>query len=209
MGGTGGGAGGDCVGSYFTSFDADESPISEGGHWAHDPGNVWQRVRTSGGHALATMYTEIYDDAYSYLGCWTGGDDYEVIATAFATGSAGEAEILLRVTDTASTVQAYEFLYNTGGGWQFVRWNGPLGDFTVIDGGSTPSGGDGTQTRATIVGSTVNLYWRATAQDAWEHLATIDEPTYPTGKPGMSFYVHATSQNIDQVGFADWAVTAL
>lgn len=194
--------------TYATSFELDEATISEGGRWAH-AANVWQHVRTVGGRALPAAYTESYDDAYAYLGCWTSGDDYEVIATAYFGGTAAEAEILLRVTDSPTGVSAYEFLYNTGGSWQFVRWNGPLGDFTVLDGGSTPDGSADRQVRATIVGSTVDLYWRVGPPDAWTHLATIEDSVLATGKPGMSFYAHEIDQNLDKVGFADWRVTSL
>jgi hypothetical protein len=198
---------GDCT--YATSFASDEATISEAGRWAH-AATQWQRVRAHGGAALAAAYTEVYDDAYAYLGTWSCGDDYEIVATAYsANGKAGEAEILSRVTDAAGSVRAYEFLYNTGGSWQFVRWNGALGDFTVLDGGGTPNGGTGTQTRETAVGSTMTLYWRNAAGDAWQLLATEHDTVLPTGKPGMSFYVHASDQNIDDIGFLDWSVTPL
>lgn len=195
--------------SYTTSFASDEATVSESNRWAH-AATQWQRVRTVNGVALPAAYTEIYDDAYAYLDSWSCGDDYEIIATAYsANGKVGEAEILSRVTDTAGSVRAYEFLYNTGGSWQFVRWNGPLGDFTVLDGGGTPNGGTGTQTRATVVGSTITLYWRNTGNDAWQMLATEHDTALPTGKPGMSFYVHASDQNLDDIGFMDWSVTPL
>ena len=200
---------GPSVTTYSTSFDVDENPISEGGVWVHNANNPWQKVRTSGGRALAAQYTEVYDDAYAYLGNWAGGDDYEVIASVyFPSGNPGETEILLRVSDTDSQVRAYEFLYNTGGSWQLVRWNGPLGDFTYIHGGGG-TGGSGGQVRATVIGPQIKTYWRQRATDPWNLLGEMTDATHATGKPGMSFYVHAAAGNIDGVGFEDYQVNAL
>src|SRR5262249_11996444 len=53
--------------SYSTSFDKDESPISEGGAWVH-LGLDWALVATAGGVAHGTQTgTGKYDDSYAHL----------------------------------------------------------------------------------------------------------------------------------------------
>lgn len=182
--------------------------------WTHNPNNPWQKIRTSGGAALAANYTEVFDDAYAYLGSWSGGNDYDVVATAYWPSElkAGEIEILLRVSDNNTQVHAYEVLYNVGGGWQVVRWNGNLGDYQVIlNGGSVPGSGghNGNQFRAKIVGSLITVYWRNSPSDAWSTLGSVSDSTYPTGKPGMAIYVHQADGNINGVGFQDYQVNGL
>src|SRR5580765_1633738 len=100
------------VGStYSTTFAVAENPLSEGGVWTHNSANLWQKIQTQNGNAIAAAYTEDVDDAYAYLANWVG-NDYEITATILYSGlSAGETELLLRVSDSPSGVSAYEFLY--------------------------------------------------------------------------------------------------
>lgn len=203
--------------TYSTTFSLNENPISDGGVWTHNPSNIWQKIQTTGGNAIAANYTEDVDDAYAYLGNWPT-NDYDIVATVLYGGlNAGEAELLLRVSDSPTSVRAYEFLYNTAGSWQLVRWNGPHNDYTVIHpGGGTPGAGNGAQIRATIVGTKISLFWRASASaGSWATLlSNFTDPgtsgaPISTGKPGMAIYVHASSGNRGYIGFQDYSVTAL
>jgi hypothetical protein len=199
------------LGQFSTSFTTSENPISEGGAWAHNTANPWQKVQTTGANAIAAAYTELFDDAYAFLANWSG-DNYEVIATVYwPGGGAGELELLLRLSDSATQVKAYECLYNVGGSWQIVRWNGPLGDYTVIhQGGTVPGGGsDGNQIRATIVGSTITMYWRASPTNSWTTLGSVIDSVLSSGKPGIAIYVHAADGNRQSVGFQSVQVNAL
>jgi hypothetical protein len=185
--------------------------------WAHNPSNIWQKIRTQNGNANAAGYTENVDDAYAYLQNWSG-NDYDITATVHWSGiQAGEVEILLRVSDSATQIHAYEFLYNVGGSWQLVRWNGDHSDYVVIHpGGGVPGNAtDGNQIRARIVGNSISLYWRQTSADSWTTLlSNFSDPgggggsPIATGKPGMAFYVHAPVP-LNTIGFKDYSVTAL
>lgn len=201
--------------SYSTGFGADENPISEGGAWGK-ASNAWKSIRTSGGNALAAAYsnqTGHTDDAYAYLQNWAGGNDYEITATINYAGiSAGETEILLRVSDSSSTVTCFELLHNTGGGWNIVRWNGALDDYTFLLSGVSGFGGDGVQAKARIVGNLISIWDRAAPGDAWTQRVDQFDTTanaIASGKPGMGIYVLAASNNIDNIGFKDYSVTAL
>jgi hypothetical protein len=196
---------------FSTSFSTSESPISEGGAWTHNASNPWQKIQTTGANAIAAAYTEVFDDAYAYLTNWSG-NNYEIIASVYWPGGrAGEVELLLRVSDSASQVKAYECLYNVAGSWQIVRWNGPLGDYTVIhQGGSVPgSGRDGNQIRATVVGSTITMYWRASPSDSWATLGSVNDSVLTSGKPGIAIYVHGADGNRQGVGFQSVQVNLL
>jgi hypothetical protein len=199
--------------TYTTNFIFTENPVSEAGVWTRNLSNQWQKLQSIGGAVIAANYTESFDDAYSTVS--VPSNDYEVIATVYWPNQwrAGEHEILLRVTDGPNFVKGYEFLYNGGGSWQLVRWNGPLGDYTVIhQGGSVPSGHHGAQIRAAIVGSNIKLYWRDKPADGWTFLngpSGTNDATHTTGKPGIGIYVHAVDGNRMNVGFKSFTVNGL
>jgi hypothetical protein len=199
-------------GTYYTDFSgSDENPLSEGGKWGK-AANVWQDVRRVGGVAKPVAYTEIYDDAYSLLQMPTP-NDVEVIATLFRNGSTfAEYELMLRASDSPTTAAGYECLCNTDGGIQLMRWNGPLGQFTEVTTAVDASPGamaDGHQLRATIEGSVIQFFHRPDPASAWTLIAHADDSQYPTGKVGISFYVHQSIGNVDDVGFKDFSVTAI
>lgn len=206
--------------SYTTSFAATENPISESGAWFKNSSNAWQNILTSGGNALAAAYSNTTghtDDAYAYLQNWSG-DNYSIVATVKWGGiSAGEVELLARVADTTTQVTAYEYLYNTAGGVQFVSWDGPLDTYHVVWDGTTsaqnsPLGGDGVQIRVDCNGSNFKLFDRANSGASWRELSPvggITDTSHTTGKPGIGIYVLTASGNISYTGFQDYQVTAL
>lgn len=202
------------VGTYLTTFASTENPISEGGLWGK-ASNAWQSVRTSGDAALAAAYSNTTghtDDAYAYLQNWQG-NDYEIVVTVkFAGINAGETEVLLRVSDGPSSVVCFECLHNTGGGWNIVRWNGALDDYTFLLSGVAGFGGDGTQAKVRIVGNLISIWDRQTSGDAWT--LRVDQfdtsaNAIATGKPGMGIYVLSAAGNLNNIGFKDYQVTAL
>lgn len=204
------------VSSYSTDFPTTENPISESGNWTHFGGSVWKTIETLSNRAQAAEYTELENDANAFLGSWAGGDDYEVIATTYhPSGTGAEVEILLRGSGDSTNVSAYEFLYNTGGSWALVKWLGPLHSFSFLDnGGTTASGPNGAQIRATVTGSSstvITLYWRASSADSWTQLIQYTDSSSPhtTGLPGFGVYVHAVDSNINVNGFTHWQVSAL
>jgi hypothetical protein len=210
--------------SFYTTFPADENPISEGGAWTK-AANAWQSIRTSGGNALAAAYsnqTGHTDDAYAYLQNWAGGDNYRITATVYwPSGNAGEVEILFRLSDDASNVFCYETLHNVSGSMQLVRWKGPLDQYEVVypDGGGSiaAASGNGAQFQIDIVGNLFSYRDRPDSGSAWtERVTNYNIQTspnasgyYATGKPGIGIYVLQGSGNLNTVGLSDYSVMAL
>jgi len=201
---------------YSTSFPgSNENPLSQSGEWAK-AANSWQAIRKVSNVAKATAYNDTTtDDNYSLCQV-IAPNDAEVIATVYRQNSTfAELELLLRMSDTAGspgTAAGYECLCNTDGGIQIVRWNGGLGSFDPIDGGTINSPGSlasGNQLRATVVGSTINFYHRPDTGSSWTILATATDSTFATGRCGVGFYVHASGGNIDDVGFSTFTLNPL
>lgn len=170
---------------FVTYFNKTESPISQNGRWRHAD-NAWHHVQTSGGLAFSDGFNVGYDDAYAYLRGFPSNQKGSAIVKLGAPNPADcapEVEILLRVSDTASTVRAYEVLLNDYGLVQIVRWNGAMGDFSVIgDGGHWAGPLDGVEFSAQVVGSTITAY----VNDVL--VATATDSQITTGQPGIGFF---------------------
>ena len=185
------------MGSYSTTFSTIENPLSDGGAWHHTP-NQWANIAVVSGpdRAVGTQTgADGFNNSYAYL---TGFSPdvieqatiYKDPTIAGDPNGSHEAELLLRVNDTSSSVQAYECNISFDGAYaQIVRWNGPLGNFTYLDGvsvvaafGRAPQTGD--IFSASIVGSTITV-WLDGVQ-----LMTTSDSTYATGNPGIGMWLH-------------------
>ncbi len=175
--------------SYSTSFDATENPISEGGAW-HRANNPFTNVRTAGGNAFGTNGSaDSYDDSYALLSGL--GADQTAEAVVFRSPNlvreiTHEVELLLRFSDDSQNARGYECLFSYTGGIQIVRWNGEMGDFSVLDATGPQGLGrelvSGDVVSASIVGSVINVYING------ELLASATDSTFATGQPGISFF---------------------
>jgi len=194
--------------SYSTSFNATESPISEGGAWHRANNTLWTDVDTANGIAFGTNGArDTYDDSYALL----SGFGPDQTATAVISRSAAlntsidhEVELLLRFTDSATTAQGYECLVNFFGGVQIVRWNGALGDFTVLPTTGPNSVGNivsGDVFKATIVGSTISVFVNDTL------IAQAADSTYASGQPGIGFFTRPMG-NSANFGITSYSVTS-
>ena len=213
--------------SYTTSFPATEDPISEGGVWLKQTPNIapgnhagWHAVKTTaGGNAVATANAGSappdYDDSYAYLaGNWSPNQKSE--ATVYMGAGSNELELLLRVSDTSTEVEAYEVLVNCAGGCAFVRWNGPQDDFTILaenGSGLTDPGGmsNGDRMKARIVGQTITAWYsRAGTPTTWVLIGEyVDNAAakLTAGAPGIGFFARE-SASIDY-GFSDFTAREL
>ena len=152
-----------------------------------------------------------FNDSYAYL---TGfSPDVTEQATIYKDPTivgdplgSHEVELLLRVNDTSSSVQAYECNISFDGAYaQIVRWNGPLGNFTYLDSanviaafGRAPQTGD--IFSASIVGSTITV-WLDGVQ-----LMTTSDSTYATGNPGIGMWLH-DSNDPTKFAFTNYSVS--
>ena len=190
--------------NYTTNFDLTEDPISEGGVWRR-ASNAWTNVRTANGIAFGTNGTaNTYDDSYALLSGF--GPDQQAEAVVFrssslATGITHEVELLLRMSDDANNVRGYECLFNYAGGVQIVRWNGALGDFTVLPTSGAGNLGRGLVSgdviKATIVGNVISAYINGVLR------AQAIDSTFASGQPGIGFFTRpgGNSENFGMTSY--------
>jgi hypothetical protein len=184
---------------YATDFDATEYPLSEGGRWLNGGANGvdWTDVRSANGIACGTQDdADGYDDSFAHL---TGfAPDHWIEGTVFRSGSFTdnqEVELLLRWASQSQLARGYEVLWpwHSSSG-QIVRWNGDLGDFTVL--GSVDLGGvpqDGDVLRAEIVGDTITIRLNGNPRDTVP--SGLRDTTWTDGNPGIGFFTRNPVQN--------------
>lgn len=202
--------------TYTTNFPLTENPISQGGHWLNGGtvGIDWNNVATVGGLAFGTEPNGApnYADSTAILtGTW--GPNQTVMATVYSVNQslcAGscfeEVELRLRSTVSANDLTGYEVSFraqNDGSQYaQVVRWNGALGDFTLLDARSGPGLNNGDTVEATISGSTIGVYINNNL------IFTTNDSTYASGNPGMGFYLQGGSASLQSdYGFTVYSAT--
>ncbi|MGC1381896.1 MAG: hypothetical protein WA814_12840 [Candidatus Baltobacteraceae bacterium] len=207
--------------AYQTRFPFTENPISEGGRWI-DGGQVgldWTDVQTTPGFAFGTMpgdapYPEQYADSTAVLtGSW--GRNQTVRARLRVPNPSGESgvyeevELRVRTTIVAHSITGYEIncSVNTNDPYmQVVRWNGPLADFTQLDGRATGCA-DGDVLKATVSGGAEPLI--AVYKNGKQMFSVRDiGATFASGSPGIGFFLQgATGLNADY-GFSEFRAEA-
>jgi hypothetical protein len=196
-----GGTGGSHSVSYATSFDANESPLSEGGRWKHN--DVWfTKVVANGGNAYGTSPNPAnqgkYEDSYAFLGGMGFPPNQYASGTVYKRGTTGgylEIELQLRVSDSANSTRGYECFLHQGGAYISVaRWRGTalsapasIAYFDILgeaDNITPPKDGD--LYEAQIVGNII------TVKLAGSTILTVDVSKFdgvviPSGDPGIGF----------------------
>ena len=176
--------------SYSTNFVNPENPISENGHWINGKsvGLDWQDVTTTPGFATFTQPNpSTYDDATAILtGTW-GSNQYVRTTVRIPTvdpSFAQEIEIRLRSSLSPPECSGYDVL----GGSQIVRWNGALGDFTVLN-TSGPGGQlhDGDIFEASMVGNVITVLINGV------QVSQATDNTFTGGSPGIGFFTRNPS----------------
>jgi uncharacterized repeat protein (TIGR02543 family) len=202
--------------TYSTNFPLTENPISEGGNWINGGtvGLDWCNVQTNGGSPGLAYGTENgatanYNDSTALLtGTW--GPNQTVQATVYTTVAGNnnweEVELRVRSSLSAHNCTGYEinFSVNPSNPYvQIVRWNGPLGSFTELNGTGSYGAKNGDVIKATISGSTITAYINGTQVLTWS------DSTYSSGNPGMGFYAQSSSGSItdSQYGFTQLSAT--
>ena len=173
---------------YTTDFSTAENPLSEGGNWidGQSVGLDWQNVSTRPGFAtFAAPNPEGYDDATAILtGTWAADQYVRVVVRVpqVDPNITQEVEIRLRSFLAAHVNKGYEVL----GCAQIVRWNGALGDFTVLD-AQYPQGysllvSDGDVLSAQMVGDTIRVFLNGI------ECLNVQDSTFVSGNPGIGFF---------------------
>jgi len=195
--------------SYSTNFDLTENPLSEAGTWS-SIATPWKRIRTTGGRAHSTAYTDNYDDAYAILSGFPPNVQAE--ATIYKASPGHEVELLFRAAHTSNSVRGYEVLINVnGGGIDIVRWNGPLGSFTPLPirtYASSPVLVTGDKIRGRIVGNFIQVWWIPLSTGIPRLLMDATDNTWTDGQPGIAMYAHSPTVLTDY-GFSDYSVVSI
>jgi len=187
---------------YVTRFDRTENPLSEGGRWLNGKaaGLDWHDAKSVGGVAQASALSGIshrYDDSIAALSGTFAPDQYAQGTVFRSPGysplSKHEIELLLRFQISEHRARGYEVLWGHDGDFAIVRWNGRLGDFTIVAektrpelGGHGPGPGiavDGDVLRAEIAGDVIKVY-----KNGGLVFVGPPNPTWTTGQPGLGFW---------------------
>lgn len=212
----------------FSSPPAPQDPISEQGTWINGKVNGlnWNNVRTTTGFAFGTQtgFDNYADSTALLTGTWGPDQSAQAVIHIVAQDAgvvAEESEIRLRswmsttpcpgqTTGGCNTGYEINFSGVTGNNYvQIVRWNGPLGNFTLLDGRS-PAIHDGDVVKATISGNTITAFVNGI------QVLQVTDTTYDAKycsthpcNPGMGFYLQNGSGtgNSAHFGFSSFQVT--
>jgi len=194
---------------YRTSFDRDENPLAEDGRWRRAR-NGWSNVRTAGGNAFGTNgRANTYDDSYALLSGFGADQQAEGSierSNELVRDITHEVELLLRFSDGPGYARGYECLFAYFGGVQVVRWNGAIGDFTVLPIRAGKQRLDrelrsGDRIKAGIVGNVIRLYIND------ELMAEAEDSSYASGQPGIAFFTRPGG-NSAHLALSSYAVTS-
>lgn len=217
--------------SYSTNFaspPAPESPISEAGNWINGQtnGSNWKNVATTAGMAFGTQTgSDNFADSTAILkGAWGPDQSAQAVIHIVQQDSgvvAEESEIRLRSwltttpcpgQSTGGCATGYEINFSavTGNNYvQIVRWNGPLGSFTILASAQLAVS-NGATVKATISGNTITAYINGV------QVLQATDSTYNSNycsshpcNPGMGFYLQngSGSGTNSHFGFSSFQAT--
>ena len=183
------------AGTYSTNFNLTENPLNELGVWTNGAavGLNWHNVQTASGHAYSSAIIGGYDDAVAHLSGFAANQYAQGVVyreVGYNPGSNHEVELLLRFEITANNARGYEVLWGKDGNVGFVRWNGPLGDYSPILDINIPGMGvavDGDVMRAEITGNIITLYLNGIFKYSVD-VTSVPGPVWTTGQPGVGFW---------------------
>jgi hypothetical protein len=213
-------------GFYTTTFPATENPISESNRWINGAatGIDWTNCRTTTNLCFGTETPGGFDDSTAILtGSWSPNQYCTgVIHSINQTNLIyEEVELRLRSTITAHVNSGYELNFRcTHDGTQYtqlVRWNGALGDFTILADNPTAQGGgtfpgvfDGDTVYAEIVGTVIT--WKIThsgTTTTFSYETSSDSSKFSSGAPGLGFFLGAGSATNSDYGFTSYTASNL
>jgi FG-GAP-like repeat len=201
--------------NYSTNFPLPENPISENGNWINGGavGRNWTNVRTMPGLAFGTESgtgtgAARYDDSIAVLGgTWAPNQSASaVIQIGNGVGGNGvfeEVELHLRTTISPGSITGYEInasVVASNPYVQVVRWNGPLGNFTVIN--ARPIAvHNGDTLGASIAGNMITVFLNGVVQ------YTVTDSTFNSGSPGIGFFLQGTTGVNSNYGFSSFSAS--
>jgi len=201
--------------TYRTKFPLTEDPISEGGRWLNgaSDGFDWTDVRTTPRMAFGTMpgdagYPQEYADSTAVLkGKWGAHQSVHarlrVLNPSNGAGVFEEVELRVRTKIVPHSITGYEINCSVNPSdpyMQVVKWNGPLANFTLLDGrGVGCADRDVLEATASGRGSTVITVYKNGAEI---FSVTDDTAPFTSGSPGIGFFLEGATGLNAQYGFS-------
>lgn len=182
---------------YTTTFPLTEGTISEGGIWLA-PATGWTSVTTASGNAYGTETPHSpppFDDSYAIIDSTkiAFNPNQSVQCNMHAAGTipgarAQEVELLLRMTQGSNTISGYEIDIKITGAFHFIRWNGPLNDYSnlLLDQTNNVVIADGANWQADIIGTVITVRCNGVVCSTYD--TAPDSIKWSTGQPGMGFF---------------------
>jgi hypothetical protein len=181
----------------FTFPGAPQNPVIDDGNWLGGAtvGVDWNDMKTvtSPNRIAGAAFVggSGADDCLAWRNdFWTPDQSITGVVyrdPAYVAPDTHEIQLHLRTLLAANSAKTYEFNYDhTSEGYQLAKWNGPLGDVTVItDLGPTTAFSMVTDdvVELRIVGTEISLWYNGTNMSNWS------DNTYSTGKPGIGAFV--------------------
>lgn len=183
---------------YFTSFDTDENPISEGGRWVNGllDGDAWSNVAVAGGLAYGSRQVDDgvvprYADPIAHIkpsflnftpNQFAEGTVYRADGYSPASGHEVELYVRMSISKNPDVARGYEALWGVNGGCNVVRWNGSLGSFTDLGGTNIGVAVTGDVLRIEIYGTLIRVYKNGSLR------ITKTDATFTNGQPGLGFW---------------------
>jgi len=202
--------------TYSTKFPLTENPISEGGKWINGQttGIDWHDVSTTPGLAIGHEQSASYTDGTALLtGNWGPDQTAEAVVHSINQKDScfQEVELRLRSTLSAHVCTGYEISFKatkTSLAYMIiVRWNGPLGNFTILKevDGAQYGVTEGDVVKATIVGNVITAYLNG------QQVASVADDVYASGSPGMGFNLETSDSTCfgtnGDYGFTSYTAT--
>jgi hypothetical protein len=195
---------------YSTTFPRDENPLSESGRWINGRAGLdWANVVVNNGLAHGSEDSLVkYNDSTALLaGTWDSNQMAQAtvhVGTRPQPGSYIELELRLRSRLAPHCCTGYECNVSMAANAnkpyaQIVRWNGTLGDFTILKSQDIAQIVDGMVIKAVAAGNTITLYTNGVL------LVSVADNKFTSGNPGMGFYLEGAGVN--DSGFTRFSAT--
>lgn len=174
-------------------FTTAENPVFQNGAWVNGgvDGGDWYNMQTTPGKAFGTQITpdvSTIDNIAHLKATFNANQSAQAPAfkqSGYAPTNSHENGLYLRLNITLHSATGYEINCPIAAAAQIVRWNGVLGDFTVLTTSGIGFSGlaDGDVVLGTIVGSLITVYLNSVS------VLTATDTTWTTGHPGMGAFV--------------------
>lgn len=196
--------------TYSTTFS---NPSSEAANWVQGGtvGGSWHNVGFLAGLAYGeqpnNQGNNYASDGIAVLtGSW--GPTQTVSGTIsllqLVSGNTDEAEVHVRTTIVPGNITGYEVNCGLQPGNPYItitRWNGALGDFTMLTSTNSVGCGAGDVLSATSNGSTITAYKNG------KSVLSVNDSKFTGGAPGVGFY-NANSSGVEEdFGFSGFSAT--